>query len=142
MIRRMQVVSLLACMCAPRLGAAPTDFDDHDKFVRGVLDAVGELSTTFSSVKDRDTARTAAPRIEAVCDRIEKLTKDAEKLPALTPADRRKLAEKHQKELDRLAKSVQTAAFEAGVKAQNEESFFRAVKRIQEVAKELKKIGK
>jgi dsDNA-specific endonuclease/ATPase MutS2 len=80
--------------------------------------------------------------MEAICDRIEKLAKEAEKLAALTPADKKKLTEKHQKELDRVARSLQSAAFEAGVKAQGEESFFRAVKRIQEVAKELKKIGK
>lgn len=117
-------------------------YEDHEQFTRSVLSEMGELVTAFQSVKDRDTGRTAAARIEAVCDRIDNLTKGAEKLASITPADKKKLVDKYRPQLVGLAKQLQTAAFEAGVKAQGEDSFVRAVKRLQDVAKDLKKIEK
>jgi hypothetical protein len=113
----------------------------HEAVIKAMLEQMNALGDALDSVKDRASAKTAAVKINAICDRMKELGKDAEKLPKLTKADHDKLEKKYGPELEKVVKRVQSVAFQAGANCGGEPDFLKAAMRLQDVGRELGKSG-
>jgi hypothetical protein len=114
----------------------------HEKVVKGLIDQLNELGDALESVKDKESAKAAAVRINKVCDRLKELAKEYEDLPKPSKAEDERLKKKYEGDLKKAAERVQKVAFDAGAKSQGEPDFLKAALRLQEVGKDLQKLDK
>jgi len=107
-----------------------------------VVACMEELASAMESVKDRDTAKQAAPRINKVCDRMENLAGRIEKLPKLTKAEDERLTKEFQPQFAAVNQRIMRIAFQAGRASQAEPSFMAAAQRLQQLDNRMKQWGR
>jgi hypothetical protein len=133
------VVALLLCSGAGRADAPkPTP---HEEFLRDHIKVLSDLADTFEAVKDKDTAKAAAPRVVALAERLEALGKKIQKLDDPSKEEQKKLQDKYGKDL--IKQVFRQAMAEANAKkaAGNEPDFKKAALRLEKAQKSLRKGG-
>jgi len=116
--------------------------EKHEKVMEEMLGLMKELLQAFESVKDRATAKTAAGRINKVCDGLEAVAKRAKDLPNPPPDVEDRLKKKYEPELKKLAEQMGQVAFKAGQASGGEPSFLEAAQRLAKVGEALQSLGK
>lgn len=101
-----------------------------------------ELASTMESIKDRNSAKSGAERINKTCDRLEKLAARVEKLPKLTQGEDERLKKEMQPKLDAVTQRMSRVAFQAGAASQGEPSFMAALQRLQQVGNRIQQLGR
>src|SRR5438067_6510666 len=119
-MRKATVLGVGLFLALARPGHA-ADLDKHEAVVKNMIKALDDLADALESVKDRDTAKEAAVKINDVCDRLEKLGKQAEGLPKLGKEDDKRLEEKFKPELVKATQRLQKVAFTAGTNSGGQE---------------------
>jgi hypothetical protein len=132
------VVGLFVLSAVSGCGSA---YSKNEAVAQDMVKALSDLADALESVKDRESAKAAAVKINEICDRLEELGKKAEKLPKLTKADNDKLEKKFEPELRKLSDRVQKAGLQAGRNSQGEPSLQKAALRMMDVGKALQKLG-
>jgi hypothetical protein len=113
-------------------------FGQHEEAMKESLQLMGELEAALNEVKDQNSARVAAGKIEKVCDRVEALGKRVKALPKLTPAEDKQLQAKYKPQTDALTQRMQKVGFQAGMNSGGEPSFVAAAKRLTRVGQAFK----
>jgi uncharacterized protein (TIGR03066 family) len=119
-----------------------TKTSKHETVIKGMIQQLNELGEALESVKDKDSAKAAAVRINKVCDRMTELGKEAEGLPELSKAEDERLKKKYEADLRKVAERVQKVAFQAGAASGGEPDFLKSAMRLQEVGKALQGLDK
>ena len=114
----------------------------YEAVIKGMVGQLNELADALGSVKDKDTAKTAAGTIDKICDRLSELGKEAQTLTKLPKDEDDKLMKKYQPELLKATKRIQGVAFRAGQNSGGEPAFLKSLMRLQEVGKALQALDK
>ena len=114
----------------------------HEKVIKGMVEQMNALADALENVKDKDSAKAAAAKINKICDKMAELGKEAEGLPKLSKSEDEKLKSKYEPELKKAGERMQKVAVEAGIKSGGDPDFLKAMQRLQEVGKDLQKIEK
>jgi hypothetical protein len=112
-------------------------YGKNEAAAKETISALTELADALESVKDPPSARLAAARIEAVCDRMEQLASRIKGLPKLSPEDDKKLEQQYKAEITRINERIVKVAFQAGVNSQAEPAFMSAANRLKTVGEKL-----
>jgi hypothetical protein len=105
---------------------------DHEAVMKDTIKAFADLADALESVKDRDTAKAAAPKINDAAERLEALKKKADKLGEPKGEEGKKLLGKYQSEFEKQALRMRTAA-NAAQKGGGEPDFDKAIKRLADL---------
>jgi len=118
-----------------------SNYSKHEAAAQEVIQLMRELAEALESVRDPASARTAAAKIEQICDRIEKLEQKLKSLPKITQAEDKRLKNKFEPELNQVAKRAENSAFQAGVNSGGEPSFVAALRRLERLGNRLQRLG-
>jgi hypothetical protein len=113
------------------LGGGGSPYSRHEAAAREVIALMNELAAALESVKDQNSARAAASRINSVCDRMEALSRRVKALPKLTAEEDRKLQNSLKGDMDAIAQRVVVATPQAAANARGEQTLVAAAKRLQ-----------
>lgn len=114
----------------------------HEAVIKGMVEQLNALADALESVKDRDTAKAAAVKINKVCDRMTELGKEAKGLPKAPKEEDERLKAKYEGEMAKAARRLQATAVQAGRNSGGEPDFLKSLMRLQEVGKVLQSLGK
>jgi DNA repair ATPase RecN len=112
-------------------------YEKNDKFAAEVLATHKELEKTLQSVKDKESAKAAATKIDEICNSFEELTKRIKTIPRL-PGNK-KLESKYRAELEGIPKRLEEAITQAVENAEEEEAFMKSFQRLESVLNEMEK---
>jgi uncharacterized protein Yka (UPF0111/DUF47 family) len=73
-------------------------YEKNQAAAKDLIKAMNEIAGALETIKNKETARQAAAKIEKSCDKLEEIAKSLEKLPKLS----KELDDKLAKELDPL----------------------------------------
>jgi hypothetical protein len=113
----------------------------HEAAMKESLQLMAELENALNEVKDQDSARVAAAKIQRVCDRLEALGNRVKGLPRMTPAEAKQLEDQYKPQADAFAQRMQKVGFQAGANSRGEPSFVAAAQRLVRVGQSLKQMG-
>ena len=113
----------------------------HEAVIKGIVEQLSALADALESVKDKDTAKTAAAKINKACDRLSALGKEAKDLPKQTKEEDERLQKKYQADLIKAATRMQKAARPAGLASGGDPDFLKSIGRLAEVGKALQAFG-
>jgi hypothetical protein len=119
-----------------------SNYEKHEALAREAVQVLEQLAVTMESVKDQDSARTAATGLNRVCDQLESLADRAKALPRLKPDEDRRLQTQFDPELKRLQQRIQQVAFQAGMNSRGEPAFLAAAQRMMRVGMKLQNFMK
>jgi hypothetical protein len=111
----------------PGCSGAYAKAEEATKEMIGVMD---DISTALESVKDKASAKAAAPKISAGVDRMRDVTKRLEAIKG-TKADEEKLNKEWLPKVKKAAERMQTAGLTAGLKSEGEPTFLEAVEKMK-----------
>lgn len=132
-MKRIPIFLLLGLLCG--CGGA---YGKHAAFEKEVIQALNDLADVLESVKDKDSSKAAADKIENVSDRMEKLKKRGDALPKLTKEEEEKLNQTFKDDREKAAKRLRSASTQAGIQS-TEPSFINAMQRSANARRELEK---
>lgn len=90
-----------------------------EALVEETFTALNDLADALESIKDPASAKTAAKKIHNAFDRLEEIGKKANALPKLSQSDKDALRDKYKDDLKKVSKRIESAGFEAGKMAGN-----------------------
>jgi predicted Zn finger-like uncharacterized protein len=122
--------------------ALADSYGKNEAAAKETISVLNELADALESVKDPPSARLAAARIEAVCDRMEQLATRIKGLPKLSPEDDKKLEQQFKAEITRINERIVKVAFQAGVNSKAEPAFMSAANRLKTVGEKLQQASK
>jgi hypothetical protein len=134
---RLGLCIALACSLAGCSG----NYAKHEALYTDMLKALNDLADALESVKDRESAKAAAPKINEVCDRMSELGKRAEATPKVTKSEDDKLKEKFEPQFKKANERLQKVAFQAGANSGGDPDFEKSIKKLEGVGKDLEKLG-
>ena len=135
---------LLGLLVAAIMGAAVwlsqtrSNYAKHEAAEREALDILKDLATALQSIKDPQSARSAAGRIQIIWDRLETLIQKVQNLPALTVGERRKLDDTLSAEGGPVIVQLFDLARQAARNAQGEATFVSTLERIAKLSERYK----
>lgn len=109
--------------------------EQHEAAVREAIAVSNELGAALETVKDKDSARAAAAKINQICDRMEALARRERSLPRLTAEENLRLQNLVNAEVNAMKQRLTAAGFQAGMNSQGEPSFVAAARRLQALKK-------
>jgi hypothetical protein len=115
---------------------------DHEGLVKDSIRLMGELIAAMESVKDANSARAAADKLNRIADRLEEIGRKAKDLPKIGEAEEKRLKEKYEPEMLRLQGQLRNATMQADRNHGGEVSYLNAKRRLVQVALELQRIGR
>ena len=116
-------------------------YQENEAAAKEMVACLEELASTMESVKDRNTAKTGAERINRICDRLEKLGDRSQKLPKLTREQDERLKRDVMPRIETLNRRLAQVGFQAGLASQGEPAFLAAAMRLQQVGQKLQRLG-
>jgi hypothetical protein len=121
-------------------GSSGSDVAKNEAVLKGMMEQLNALADALESVKDKETAKAAAAKINKAADRLDELGKEAKGLPKLSKEEEAKLQKKYQDDLTKAATRMQKAAGPAGLKSGGDPDFLKASMRLEEVGKALQSL--
>ena len=107
-----------------------SNYGKAEEATKQMLSAMDELSAALESVKDKETAKAAAPKIEAASQRMIDAKKKLEPLKG-SKAEEEKLAKEYKGKMEEAAKRLQSGDYSSMVKSDSEPTFLKAVKTLE-----------
>jgi hypothetical protein len=132
----------VALLALSAFGCGNDAYEKNDKTMGEMVAAMKDMEEAFKSVKDQDSAKAAAVKIEKVCDDMDAIAKKVETLPKITKSESDKLEAKYKGEMEAIGGRMKDVAVEAGKNSGGEESFMKALKRLESVGKNMETVGK
>lgn len=126
----------LYCLCAVTVVSVVgcgTNDKEAERITNDLIAQANELVSALESVQDKATAQAAAARIDAVCDKLQKLADEAKDV-RVTQSKSDELEAKIQAEMGTLETRVTAAAMSAGMKCEQDEAFIASLQRLEKVA--------
>jgi hypothetical protein len=106
----------------------------HEAVIKGMTEQMSAFADALESVKDKESAKAAAAKIDKVCDRMKELGKEAKDLPKLPKDEDEKLKAKYEPEMKKVQERIKKATPTAAVKSMGEADFVKALQRFSETA--------
>jgi hypothetical protein len=97
-----------------------------------MISAMNDVSTALESVKDAQTAKAAAPKLESGFDRMQGAKKKLEGIKG-TKAESEKLEKEYKTKLMEAATRMQTALLSAGLKSGGDATFMKAFEKVKDL---------
>lgn len=136
-----RVILGLVFACAALLsGCNEHGYKEAEAIMEEVLECYSDLRVAFAGVQSPSSARTAAPRINAICDRLEQLSERADKV-VFGKRGQKKIEAKYYQKFDELYDKVQETAERADENAGDEPTFARARARLDRVESRMVFLG-
>jgi hypothetical protein len=132
------VVALVLALPVAGCGDA---YSKNEAVGKDMMQVLNDLADALESVKDQESAKAAAKKINEICDRMEALGKKAEALPKVTQAEKEKLDKQFNPQAEKLMPRLIAAGASARAKGGDEPDFQNALKRLESVGENLKKLG-
>jgi hypothetical protein len=117
-------------------------YEKHEALSKEMIHGLNELAKALESVKDPESAKRAAVRVEKVCDQMEEIEWRAKALPKITKADDERLRQQFEPDFQKTQARLNKVAFQAGVNSKGEPTFVAALKRLETVGRGLQSLGK
>ena len=117
-------------------------YEQNAELAEKMIATLKDYGDAMELVEDKASAKTAAVKLNAATDRMEKLAKKLKTVPKVTKSEKKKLDQKYIPQLRKISARFQTAAKRAAKRHENEPTFLKALRRMQRVAEMLKKTGK
>lgn len=115
--------------------------DKHEKIIKDMLKGLDDLTEALKSIKDNDSAKAGAKKINEVCDRFDKIADEAKKLPKLPKEKDMELQKKYEKDLKKSVTALQAAAQGVSGFVKDNPELLDAAKRMITVGQKLQSIG-
>lgn len=126
--RRLAPVLVIATLAA---GCGPSRrYTEREDVAKEMIAIMNEYADALESVKDRETARTAATKLNRATDRLEAVLSRKDSIPRLTEAEHDQLIKEYRPGLDAAKKRFAAAVIPARVKSAGEPAFLKAMLRI------------
>ena len=116
-------------------------YSQHEGAMKESLQLMADLENAMNGVKDQDSARVAAAKIQGVCDRLEALANRVKGFPKLTAVEAKQLQDQYKPQADAFAQRMQKVGFQAGLNSRGEPSFLAAAQRLVRVGQSLQQMG-
>ncbi|HYT94629.1 MAG TPA: hypothetical protein VEL76_38290 [Gemmataceae bacterium] len=117
-------------------------FAQNEALARDMIAILNEMADALESVRDKNTARVAAARLQQVCNRMENLVQRVAGVPKLTPEEDLRLQQQFNTQLMQAQIRMQRVAAQAGQNSQGEPSFQAAALRMQQVGMRMQQMGR
>src|SRR5262245_57340205 len=92
-------LAILLTSAAAPARAADVSTEKHEKLIKDMIKGLDDLTAALESIKDDESATAGAKKINAVCDRFDKLADEAKKLEKLPKEKDEELKKKFEKDL-------------------------------------------
>ena len=120
-----------------------TNFEKTRVVYKAVLEQLRALGEAFDTVKDKNSAKLAAVKVNKICDRLGELADEAEKLPKLNEDEDLVLKELLEPEIKRIfSGNMKKRTEQAMQNCEGEPDFMNATRRLQDVDRALEKLAK
>jgi ABC-type transporter Mla subunit MlaD len=129
---------VLACGLS---GCGNDAYEKSEAGAKDMIKAMNEIADALETVKDKDTAKKAAPKIEQAANKMEEIGKTLGNLK-LTKAQDDKLTKELEPEMNKAAARLQKVTAPAAAACEKEEAFMKSMLRLESAGKSLQKIGK
>jgi len=117
---------------------SPTkQYRQREAILKELVKVNTELAELLESVEDAKSAKTAAPQLERLCDRLEEIYQRRTALPEPSEKEKKELEEGYQKELQKM-----DAGILAERKARGEPTFLAAIKKYRGIVDRYKTLVK
>ena len=113
-----------------RTGLRLDTYSRAEDVTQGLLREMTAITLALESVQDKETARVAAPGIEAAVNRMQELKKKADAIKG-TKADQDKLEKEYMPKVLEATTRMQKAAMSAGAASGGEPTFLKAVEKMK-----------
>lgn len=108
-------------------------YSKQEAAAKDIIKLLNEFADALESVKDPESAKSAAARIDKICDRLDELGKRAQALPKLTQAEDTRLRKQIEPELNQVNERIVKVAFQAGLNSKGEPAFMSSLQKLQQV---------
>jgi hypothetical protein len=136
-MRRLLPLSVgLVFLCAGTGNAGPTKASTYETVTKAMLKALSDLSDVLETVKDKETAKAAAPKIDKIADRFEALAKEAKKLGKPSKEEEEKL-KKYEDDAKKQAQRMAVALVPAVTKSGGDPDFKKALDHLNKAMQSL-----
>ncbi len=119
---------VFACVLAGFSGCGGSS--NAEDATKQMLSAMNDISGALESVKDKETAKAAAPKLEAAVARLQEVKKKAEGIKT-TKAEDEKLQKEYMPKILEATTRMQTAGLNAGLKCGAEPTFMKAIEKMK-----------
>jgi len=103
----------------------------HESIMRDSVALTNEAASVFEAVKDRESAKAAAPKLLAIAERAQSLKKRVDELPKLSADEQKKLLDKYLPELLKAGERANRAQNQAQRNSGGEPSFQEAIRKLE-----------
>src|SRR5262245_29990822 len=121
---RLGACLVLACFAGCRSS------EQHEAVLRGMVETWDELADVLEQVRDKETAREAAGKVDKIYNRFEDLIRKSKSRPRVSKREDKRLAEKFQPDTDRVSKRFGNAVFSALMKSNREKTLVESLRRL------------
>jgi hypothetical protein len=101
-------------------------YSKAEEATKEMLSSMNDISAALESVKDKETAKAAAPKIEAAVERLKAATKKAEGVKG-TQADKEKLEKEYMPKIQEASTRMMQASMTAAVASGGDPTFLKAI---------------
>lgn len=125
-------------LCAASLltivGCGKSSYQKNAEYAEEMIAVMNDYAEALESVKDTESAKAAASKIDAATTRMEELLAKKDSIPKVTQSDKDRLDKEYNPKLRAASERMKKAAETAGSKAGLEPTFMKAVVRMMKVA--------
>jgi hypothetical protein len=114
------------------LAGCSSNYAKAEEATKEMLGALNDIIDALESVKNKETAKAAAPKIEAAVDRMQAAKNKADTIKG-TQADKEKLEKEYLPKLAEAQTRMQKAALSAGLKCEQEPTFMKAIEKMSKL---------
>jgi hypothetical protein len=114
----------------------------HEAAIQEMLVVVNDFAAVLESVKDRNSAQAAAPRIRELTVRFQQTVEKAKALPKVTAEQDADLQEKFMPEFSTAMQRMQRAGMSAGFASGGEPTFIAALHELEKVGRSMPQLGR
>ncbi len=123
---------MFACVLMSASGCSGGGYAKAEPATKQMIAAMNDISEAMESVKDKESAKAAAPKIEAAVDKMKEAKKTLETVKG-TKADEEKLNKEYLPKIAEVTTRMQKAGASAGAKCEAEPTFMKALEKMQTI---------
>ena len=114
-------------------------YRQNEQAIKDMIDGMNEIASALESVRDRNSARAAAGRINNASAKWERVAVQMRTLPKISFADNSRLKEAYREKLESAKSRMQRVARRAGTLSQREPTFQASIRRMQAAANSIQR---